>query len=166
MEAGGSPSPAPDSPDWQRPGNLRPAKEIDGDDGNERPPFIDVFPIRTSIYRVIEDFHGFSIEDQNRFEDISQWIGSLTLSTNSVSASEFLSLDSREWMELIQKWNCEQEFPFFWFSTFFSNYLKVRKGWFIPYPDATWTYHRAAWLAQTSLIISVNSDPVTLNYLI
>lgn len=119
MEAGGSPSPAPDSPDWQRPGNLRPAKEIDGDDGNERPPFIDVFPIRTSIYRVIEDFHGFSIEDQNRFEDISQWIGSLTLSTNSVSASEFLSLDSREWMELIQKWNCEQEFPFFWFSTFF-----------------------------------------------
>ena len=67
----------------------------------------------------IEDFHGFSIEDQNRFEDISQWIGSLTLSTNSVSASEFLSLDSREWMELIQKWNCEQEFPVFCFSTFF-----------------------------------------------
>ena len=110
----------------------------------------------------IDDFHSFSIGDQNRFEDISQWIGSLTLSTNSVSASEFLSLD-REWMELIQKWNCEQEFPFFWFSTFFFfNYLKARKRWFIPYPDAAWTYHRAAWLAQTSLIISVNSDPVTL----
>lgn len=45
---------------------------------------------------------------------------------------------------------------------FFFNYLKGRKRWFIPYPDAAWTYHRAAWLAQTSLIISVNSDPVTL----
>lgn len=125
-------------------------------------------PVRWYSQRLqfIEDFHGFSIEDQNRFEDISQWIGSLTLSTNSVSASEFLSLDSREWMELIQKWNCEQEFPVFCFSTFLKNYLKVRKRWFIPYPDAAWTYHRAAWLAQTSLIISVNSDPGTLNYLI